>query len=133
LTRGQVLEPEPGPQGGHHIWIAVRMQNMNQAGSTTKIFAVQPDTGTAIPPSAFAFPFDPDEGGYCQLYGLRYQLDNGGIDYTQFLGKALDVTATVVDSAGAKATSSARIQVAADVAGGRPNGDAAVHSMSHDL
>jgi hypothetical protein len=126
VTRGQVLRAEPGPQGGHHIWIALRMQNMTQTGSTTTISAVQPDTGTTIPPSAFLFPFDPDEGGYCQLYALRYQLDNGGIDYAQFLGKPLDVTATLVDAEGAMATSSARIQVAAELAFERPSAGAAV-------
>jgi hypothetical protein len=112
LATGQTLQAEAGPQGGHHIWIAVRMKNMKQAGSTTKISAVQPESGVAIPPSSFAFTFDPDEGGYCKLYGLRYQLDNGGIDYVQFLGKPLDVTTTVVDSNGQTASSTARIQVA---------------------
>jgi hypothetical protein len=108
----QTLVAEAGPQGGHHIWIAVRMKNMKQAGSTTKIEAVQPGTNVPIPPSSFAFTFDPDEGGYCKLYGLRYQLDNGGIDYTQFLGKPLDVTSTVVDANGVTASSTAHIQVA---------------------
>ena len=42
------------------------MKNLKQAGSTTRIAAVQPDTGTAIPPSTFAFTFEQDEGGYCQ-------------------------------------------------------------------
>ncbi len=112
LAANQVLQAEAGPQGGHHIWIAVRMKNLKQAGSTTRIQAVQPDTGTVIPPSAFAFTFEKDEGGYCRLYGLRYQLDNGGIDYTQFLGKPLDVTTTVVDALGGTASSTARIQVA---------------------
>lgn len=112
LTSGQTLQAEAGPQGGHHIWIAVRMKNMKQAGSTTRVSAVQPDTGTVIPSSTFAFTFERDEGGYCKLYGLRYQLDNGGIDYTQFLGKPLDVTTTVVDGAQATASSTVRIQVA---------------------
>jgi hypothetical protein len=112
LSPGQTLQAEAGPQGGHHIWIAARMKNMKQAGSTTQISAVQPDSGTPIPPSSFAFTFDPDEGGFCKLYGLRYQLDNGGIDYKQFLGKPLDVTATVVDSVGQVASSTAHIQVA---------------------
>jgi len=112
LASRQILQAEAGPQGGHHIWIAVRMKNMKQAGSTTKIAGVQPETGVVIPPSTFAFTFDPDEGGYCKLYGLRYQLDNGGIDYVQFLGKPLDVTATVVDSNGQTASSTAHIQVA---------------------
>jgi hypothetical protein len=112
LTAGQTLQAEAGPQGGHHIWIATRMKNMKQAGSTTQVSAVQPGTGTPIPPSSFAFTFDPDEGGYCKLYGLRYQLDNGGIDYTQFLGKPLDVTTKVTDSLGQVASSTSRIQVA---------------------
>jgi hypothetical protein len=112
LAPEQTLTAEAGPQGGHHIWIAVRMKNIKQAASTTKISAVQPGTGVTIPPSSFAFTFDPDEGGYCKLYGLRYQLDNGGIDYVQFLGKPLDVTSTVVDSNGVTASSTAHIRVA---------------------
>jgi hypothetical protein len=112
LAAGQTLQAEAGPQGGHHIWIAVRMKNMKQVGSTTRLSAVQPDTGKVIPSSTFAFTFEKDEGGYCKLYGLRYQLDNGGIDYTQFLGKPLDVTATVLDSAQGTSSSTVRIQVA---------------------
>jgi len=112
LATDQVLQAEAGPQGGHHIWIAVRMKNMKQVGTVTRISAVQPETGAVIPPSSFAFTFDADEGGYCKLYGLRYQLDNGGIDYRPFLGKSLDVTATLVDANGVTATSTAHIQVA---------------------
>lgn len=112
LAAGQTLQAEAGPQGGHHIWIAVRMKNMKQAGSTTQVTGVQPATGTPIPPSTFAFTFDPDEGGYCKLYGLRYQLDNGGIDYTQFLGKPLDVSVKVVDALGQIATSTGHVQIA---------------------
>jgi hypothetical protein len=112
LAAEQTLQAEAGPQGGHHIWIAARMKNLKQAGSTTKIVGVQPETGTAIPPSTFVFTFSPDDGGYCKLYGLRYQLDNGGIDYKQFLGKPLDVTVTVTDPAGTQATSTAHVHIA---------------------
>jgi hypothetical protein len=108
----QTLQAEAGPQGGHHIWIAARMKNMKQSLSTTKIEGLQPGTGTPIPPSTFVFSFAPDQGGFCKLYGLRYQLDNGGIDYKQFLGKPLDVTVTVTDQAGAVAQSTAHIQIA---------------------
>jgi len=44
----QTLQAEAGPQGGHHIWIATRMKNMKQAGPTTKIVGVQPETGATI-------------------------------------------------------------------------------------
>jgi hypothetical protein len=46
------------------------------------------------------------------LYGIRYQLDNEGIDYKQFLGKPLDLTVSVTDPAGATATATTRVQIA---------------------
>jgi hypothetical protein len=117
LASGQTLQAEAGPQGGHHIWIATRMKNIKQALSTTRIEGVQPDTGVKIPPSTFVFTYVPGEGGFCKLYGLRYQLDNGGIDYKQFLGKALDVNVTVTDTAGTTITGTAHIQVAPTLVG----------------
>jgi hypothetical protein len=112
LAKDQVLQAEAGPQGGHHIWIATRMKNMKQAGTTTKIVGVQPDTGVKIPPTTLVFTYAPDEGGYCKLYGIRYQLDNEGIDYKQFLGKPLDVVVTTTDISGTTVTSTARVQIA---------------------
>lgn len=112
LTEGQTLQAEAGPQGGHHIWIATRMKNLKQSGSTTKIAGVQPGTGATIPPTTLAFTYAPDEGGFCKLYGIRYQLDNEGVDYKQFLGKPLDVNVTVTDPTGATITSTAHIRVA---------------------
>jgi hypothetical protein len=112
LAKGQTLQAEAGPQGGHHIWIATRMKNLKQMGTTTKIVGVQPQTGARIPPTTLAFGYSPDEGGYCKLFGIRYQLDNEGIDYKPFLGKPLDVTVTATDPAGSTATSTIQIQVA---------------------
>jgi hypothetical protein len=112
LTDGETLQAQQGPQGGHHIWIALRQKNLKQAGSTTTVSGVEPQTMVAIPPSGFVFTFEPDEGGYCKLFGLRYQLDNDGIDYTQFLGKPLDVTIKVVDSSGAMGSATAHINIA---------------------
>ena len=112
LTSRQVLQAEAGPQGGHHIWVATRMKNLKQAGTTTKIVGVQPETRTTIPPTTLAFTYAPDEGGYCKLFGIRYQLDNEGIDYKQFLGKPLDVSVTTTDPSGSTATATALVQIA---------------------
>jgi hypothetical protein len=112
LVAGQTLQAETGAQGGHHIWIATRVRNMKQTGTTTKIAGVQPQTGVRIPPTTLAFSYSPDEGGYCKLYGIRYQLDNEGIDYTQFLGKPLDLTVTATDPAGTTSSATIQIQVA---------------------
>jgi hypothetical protein len=111
LTDGQTVRMEEGPQGGHHIWIAVRQQNLRQAGSTTTITSVQPTTGLAGPHAAYVFTFAPDQGGFCVLYGLRYQLDADGTDYHQFLGQPLDVTVTIADGAGRTASGVAHIQI----------------------
>jgi hypothetical protein len=111
LTAGQMVQAEQGPQGGHHIWIATRQENLKQAGSTTTITSVQPTTGMAGPTTSFVFTFDPDEGGFCKLAGLRYQLDQDGADYHLFLGQPLDVTVVIKDPSGAIGTGVAHINI----------------------
>ncbi len=115
LTDGQTLQAELGPQGGHHIWIATRMHNLKQAGSTTTITATQPGSGLVVPSTAYVFTFDRDEGGFCKLYGLRFQLDANGTDYKPLLGKPLDVTVTIKDPTGTIGTATSHINVAATI------------------
>jgi hypothetical protein len=112
ITPGQTVQMEQGPQGGHHIWIAVRQQNLKQSGSTTTLTSVQPTTGMAGPRMAFIFTFAPDEGQFCKLAGLRYQLDLEGADYHLFLGKPLDVTAVIADPSGITGTAVAHLNIA---------------------
>lgn len=116
LAEGQTLLLEKGPQGGHHIWIATRMKNLRQSGSRTTLSAKLVDDPTApIPPAGYVFTYDRDEGNYCKLWGLRFQLDSGaadlGGDYKRFLGKKLEVTVEVIDSTNAKATATKTIQI----------------------
>ncbi len=117
MTANETIEPERGPQGGHHLWIAVRMKNLKQTGSTTTITGVQPDTGLAVPPTSFVFTYDRDEGGYCKIFGLRYQLDNASNPVEKFLGHPLDVTVDVKDVTGAKASATVHINVATTIKG----------------
>jgi hypothetical protein len=111
-TDGETVQIEQGPQGGHHIWVAVRMENLKETGSVTTITSAQPDTGLAGPSTSYAFTFNADEGGYCKLFGLRYQLDVTGTDYHLFLGHPLDVTVTIKDSSGATGSGVAHLAVA---------------------
>ena len=117
LNDGQTLQLERGPQGGHHIWIAARMKNLRQSGSRTTLTAkLVGEAASSIAPAAYVFTFDRDEGTYCKLWGLRYQLDSGATDlaadYKRFLGKQLEVTVEVTDSTNAKATSTKTILIA---------------------
>jgi hypothetical protein len=112
LADGETIQAEQGPQGGHHVWVAVRQDNLKQSGSTTTITSIQPSTGLTGPRTAFVFTFDPDQGGFCKLAGLRYQLDVDGTDYHRFLGQPLDITVTITDASGASGTGVAHVQVA---------------------
>jgi hypothetical protein len=115
LNDGDLLQLEKGPQGGHHIWVALRMKNLRQSGSTTMISSEIEGDPAPVPPMAYVFTFDRDEGNYCKLYGLRYQVDSGVTDLTQgykrFLGKRLKVTVKVTDTTGAFAESTRTIQI----------------------
>jgi hypothetical protein len=92
---------EAGPQGGHHIWIAARIKNLRQSGSITEVGGEIPSIGLSITPLKVVFTMDVDEGGWCKLHGLRFQLDVDGNDINQTLGQELKVVITVTDSNGA--------------------------------
>lgn len=95
---GEVAQVEAGPQGGHHIWVALRMKNLNQSGSITSVKGYIPDLDLELSEFKVIFTFDQDEGGFCKLYGLRYQIDTGGVDVKTVLGHAMEVTVTVTES-----------------------------------
>jgi hypothetical protein len=107
----ETLRVEAGPQGGHHVWIAIRMKNLLRSGSRTTLSAIAPDIGVDVAPYEVIFTFDPDEGGYCKLYGLRFQLDASGVDYQPLLGKELDVTGVVTDRTGDTAKGFRRVML----------------------
>jgi hypothetical protein len=95
----EVAQIEAGPQGGHHIWVALRMKNLRQSGSITTLTGYVKELDAEISAFSVIFTFDPDEGGFCKLYGLRFQLD-GSIDVNDVLGKTLRVNANVKDKDG---------------------------------
>jgi len=88
---------EAGPQGGHHIWIAARIKNLKQSGSITEVGAEIPSLGLSITPLKVIFTFDPDEGGYCKIFGLRLQLDIDGDDINTMLGQEAKVVMSITD------------------------------------
>jgi hypothetical protein len=91
---------EAGPQGGHHIWVAMRIKNLHKSGSITSVGGEIPDLGLSIPPLKVVFTLDLDEGSYCKLYGLRFQIDIAGDDVDTMLGKRLKVKVEIKDVTG---------------------------------
>jgi hypothetical protein len=117
LKDSETLTPEKGPQGGHHLWLAVLQKNLKQNGSTVTITAEQPGTSLKVPPTAFIFPFEAADHGSCKLYGLRLQLDNASVPVQKFLGQPLDINVVVADPEGATASASIHVNVAANTIG----------------
>ncbi len=107
---------EAGPQGGYHIWISVRTKNLRRSGSQTEISGAIPEIGLTIDPLRVIFTLVPDEGGYCKLYGLRFQLALGPKDVVApMLGQKLKITGTVTDKDGATATGDRWVTLSTDL------------------
>ncbi len=119
LTDGATVTLEAGPQCGHHIWIATRMKNLQQSGTTTTISAVQPGSNLTVPPTAYPYAYA-ESAGTCELPGLRFQVDLGA-KVAELLGKPLDITVEATDTLGHKATVTKKVNIAATVKGGFPH------------
>jgi hypothetical protein len=117
LTDNQVLTWEKGPQGGHHVWIALRMTGIRQTGTITTVDMDDIDLSPTVNlnHSRVVYDFNRDEGGYCTLAGLRMQLDLAGDPpLASIIGHHIRVTATLQDPDGATATGSKVIIVTGD-------------------
>lgn len=100
VSPGQVLQVEAGPQGGYHVWIAARIKNLKQSGSIIELSGRIPAAEYDIEPMILAFTFDPDEGDFCKIYGLRFRLDDAAHSIESLLGLDLDLTMTITDKDG---------------------------------
>lgn len=105
---------EKGPQGGHHVWIALRQRGLRMRGTIITIDledVEDPAKPKLVNHSRLIYDFDKDEGydpakgGFCTRAGLRMQLDNaGGVTLEALLGHKVRVTTTLKDPDGATAT-----------------------------
>ncbi|WP_437315064.1 hypothetical protein [Sorangium sp. So ce385] len=93
------VQVEAGPQGGYHIFVAIRLKNLRQSGSITVVNGAVPELGYTVEPLRVIFTLDQDEGGFCKLAGLRFRLD-GERTIDELLGKVVDVEVTVTDADG---------------------------------
>ncbi len=111
LADNTTLAVECGPQGGHHLWLSLRMRDISQSGTSTVLTAVVPGESATVLPTVFPYTWSPAGGGACELVGVRFQLDVAGAKIADFLGKPLDITVKTQDRAGRKATAVKRVHV----------------------
>jgi hypothetical protein len=126
LPEGATLSLERGGQGGHHVWLGVRMKSFSQFGTRTTISATQPGSSVTVPATAYPYAWAPGVDGSCDLVGIRFQVDASGAKAADFAGKPLDIVIELEDEAGHKATSTRRVNIATGITGlppgGEPNG-----------
>ncbi len=116
MNDDDVAQVEAGPQGGYHVWVAVRLKNLRRSGSQTEISGAFTDLPTKLDGLKVIFTFVPDEGGYCKLYGLRYQLALGTTEVVKpMLGHKLTITAKITDKDGKVGTGVRRVTLSNDI------------------
>lgn len=112
----ELAQVEAGPQGGFHVWVSVRTKNLRRSGSQTELSGEIPELAMTIDPLKVIFTLVPDEGGYCKLYGLRFQLLLGTFEQVQpVLGKKLKITGKVTDKEGATASDDLWVTLSSDI------------------
>lgn len=114
VADGDVLQVEAGPQGGYHVWVAARLKNLTQSGSITTVSGRFPTLDYEPEPSIVIFTFDPDEGDYCKIYGLRFRIDDDAHPVEGLLGQSLELTVSITDSNDVTASSSRTVQLSDD-------------------
>jgi hypothetical protein len=110
LADGDTVEVQEGGQCGHHVWLALDMQNLGQFTTTTTVSASQPGSAIVVPPTSLPYAYA-EGGASCQLPGVRFQLDIGQ-PIAGYLGKPLDITVEAKDRAGSTATATRHVNVA---------------------
>ncbi|AUX25573.1 hypothetical protein SOCEGT47_061210 [Sorangium cellulosum] len=103
------VQVEAGPQGGYHIFVAIRLKNLRRSGSITVVGGAVPELGHTLDPLRVIFTFDEDEGGFCKLAGLRFRLDSREVGIDALLGKVVEVDVTVTDSEGDTGTGKRKV------------------------
>ncbi len=119
LPEGSTVSVECGPQGGHHLWMALRMKDLSQSGTKTTFSAVVTGQATTVPATSYNYVWSPSAaGGGCALLGVRFQLDVGGAPIDGFLGKPLDIKVEAEDRSGRKAVATKHLNISMTRTGG---------------
>jgi hypothetical protein len=99
LAEDETVDLEAGPQGGHHIWIAVQMMGLHQGGSVLSVRGYFPDLDVAVPPFTSGVTFHETERSGCEIHGIRFQVDRE-MDLEAVLGERLELEVIVEDPSG---------------------------------
>jgi hypothetical protein len=102
LSEGATMPVEAGPQGGHHIWVALRTMGLGARGTIISITGRVDSIPATIGPFDTIFQLEPTADGWCEVSGIRFQIDQA-LSVDQLDGRMMQLTARLRDKVGASA------------------------------
>lgn len=111
LAEDEVVPIEPGAQGGHHVWLALRVAGLRQMGSILGVSGHYPALAFEIPVFKSQITLRKATENHCEVYGVRFQVDRG-ISVDAVRGQTLDVEVVLTDLNGDAATAKKRVVIA---------------------
>lgn len=111
LQDSEVVSIEAGPQGGHHVWLALRVSGLRQMGSHLKVGGHFPELAYELPPFTSGVTLRKAGKDYCEIYGVRFQVDQG-LSVEAVRGRTLDIEVALEDPNGDVATAMKRVAIA---------------------
>jgi hypothetical protein len=111
LADSEVVSSEAGPQGGHHVWLALRATGLRQMGSRLTTGGYFPDLAFELFPFTSFVTLRKAGESHCEIHGVRFQVD-GGLSVEDVRGRALDIDIVVEDPNGDVATATKRVVIA---------------------
>lgn len=110
LEDGAIMTLEAGPQGGYHVWLALRAGGFRQVGSLVSVRGTLPALDREVPAFVSSVTLH-REAGTCELFGVRFRVDQGLL-VEELLGQPLDIELTVSDETGDTLTVARGVQLA---------------------
>jgi hypothetical protein len=111
LQDGEVVPIEAGPQGGHHVWLALRVTGLRQMGSRLTVEGYFPELELELLPFTAQVTLHKAGEGRCEIHGVRFQVDRG-LPVETVRGQALDIEITLEDPNGDVGTAAQRVVIA---------------------
>ncbi|MFO0757297.1 MAG: hypothetical protein U0359_12450 [Byssovorax sp.] len=111
VSEGEVVPIEAGPQGGYHVWLALRVEGLRQLGTEMTITGYFPDRDVTLSPFTALVTLRKAEGGQCEIHGIRFQVTRAE-DVEEVRGQPIEVHVALTDPNGDSAEADARLVIA---------------------
>jgi hypothetical protein len=109
-----VAQLQAGIQGGHHVWFAARVRNLEARQAAISMTCELPALGKTVGPMPIVSLLVDDGDGYCRLHGIRFQVDVAGEDITTFFGQEMKAAISFEDLDGATASDELWVTLSSD-------------------